>query len=62
MRIQISDDSSAMWMKWDSITVNSEVQEIPNDCVLLLKQTSINSGTSFGQLSSSYSESEPTWC
>ena len=62
LRIQISDDSVALWMKWDSIIVNSEVQEIPSDCVLLLNQNALDSDNSFGQLSNSYSEDKPRWC
>ncbi|MBI31464.1 MAG: hypothetical protein CMB72_02550 [Euryarchaeota archaeon] len=61
-RIQISDDSVALWIKWDSITVNSEPQEIPNDCVLLLKKTALDSDTSFYQLSNQYSDDKPRWC
>tara|TARA_B100000609_G_scaffold190583_1_gene178627 strand:- start:588 stop:968 length:381 start_codon:yes stop_codon:yes gene_type:complete len=62
LRIQISDDSVALWMKWDSITVNSEKQEVPSDCVLLLNKNALDSDTSFGQLSNSYSENKPRWC
>lgn len=62
LRIQISDDSVALWMKWDSITVNSEKQEVPSDCVLLLNKNALDSDISFGQLSNSYSEDKPRWC
>ena len=62
LRIHISDDSVALWMKWDSITVNSEMQEVPSDCVLLLKKNALDSDSSFSQLSNSYSEDKPRWC
>ena len=62
LRIQISDDNLALWMKWDSITVNSDAQETPDDCVLLLKENSITSDSSFGQISNLYSGSKPNWC
>ncbi|MBA46045.1 MAG: hypothetical protein CMB31_05605 [Euryarchaeota archaeon] len=62
LRIQISDDSLALWMKWDSIIVNSDSEEVPDDCVLLLKKTALDSDTSFVQLSNQYSDDKPTWC
>ena len=64
IRLQFSDDKMLMWMKWDSIKLDGEIQDLPGDCIGLVRSSSISNHANFDVSShiQSYDEQKPSWC
>tara|TARA_B100001113_G_scaffold344686_1_gene333392 strand:- start:816 stop:1604 length:789 start_codon:yes stop_codon:yes gene_type:complete len=62
MRIEFSKDDNGIWMKWNSITLDSNFESTPEVCLLVINDNLIKNNDSFATESEEYIEDKPSWC
>ena len=64
MVVSFSNDEEAMWVAWESITVNGEEIEgsSENECVLMLKSSVANSRPQYNDNFGAYENEAPAFC
>ena len=62
IRISFTDDDGAIWLKWDKILLNSQNEEVPPNCSLIIKESSFNNNDDFSYYLEEYEDEKPMWC
>ncbi|RAH14607.1 MAG: hypothetical protein CMB56_004985 [Methanobacteriota archaeon] len=62
IKIDFSKDDNAIWMKWNKITIDSEIQPLPEVCLLVINDKIIKNNDDFSSESEEYLEDKPDWC
>ena len=62
IRISFTDDDGAIWLKWDKILLNSQNEEVPPNCSLIIKESSFKNNDDFSYYLEEYEDEKPMWC
>ena len=62
IRISFTDDDEAIWLKWDKILLNSQNEDVPPNCSLIIKESSFNNNDDFSYYLEEYEDEKPMWC
>tara|TARA_Y100001968_G_scaffold190708_1_gene174732 strand:+ start:485 stop:1264 length:780 start_codon:yes stop_codon:yes gene_type:complete len=62
IRISFTDDEEGIWIKWDKILLNSQNEDVPINCSLIIKESLFNNNDDFSYYLEEYEDEKPTWC
>lgn len=65
MRVALTEDGSALWMKWTSLSIDGNVlteEQLPQTCALFLHSSLDGAASNHATASLPYSEAAPSWC